>query len=53
MISSDLLFSREAVYHCCFEMVFFYADVTGRESGCCCNSGFVDNDTCEKINLIL
>ena len=51
MIGSDLLFSREAVYHRCFEIVFCHVDVTVRESGCCCNSGFVDNDTCETINF--
>ena len=51
MIGSDLLFSREAVYHCCFEIVFCHADVTVRESGCCCNSGFLDNVTYETINF--
>ena len=51
MIGSDLLFSREAVYHCCFEIVFCHVDVTVRESGCCCNNGFVDDVTCETINF--
>ena len=51
MIGSDLLFSRKAVYHCSFEIVFCHADAIVRESRCCCNSGFVGNVTCDTFTI--
>ena len=35
----------------CFEIVFCHADVNVHESECCCDSGFMDDVTCETFTM--